>query len=159
MKLRFAAPIALLLLLAAIARPAWAEEDDEAFKKELAALAGTWRLESSLVNGDSPPEEVRKEVAMTRTADGKIVGRRGETVMMEGIVKKLDLAATPKTIATDITAGDNKGKTVEGIYELDGDTLRICVALPGNPRPTKFNGDAGSNCALMVYKREKKEEE
>lgn len=58
---------------------------------------------------------------------------------------------------TEVTAGDQKGKTIQGIYEIDGDTLRVCVVLPGKgERPTEFSGKGGSGCNLTVYERQKK---
>jgi len=32
-----------------------------------------------------------------------------------------------------------KGKTFRGIYSLDGDTLKICIAQEGNKRPSDFS--------------------
>ncbi len=68
---------------------------------------------------------------------------------------KLDPTASPKTI--DIIKKD----MVElGIYELEGDTLRICLAKDLR-RPTKFESksETGRN-ALVTFKRvsEKKQE-
>jgi hypothetical protein len=37
------------------------------------------------------------------------------------------------------------------IYELKGDSLRLCVAEPGEIRPTKFEGK-GKN-SLLLFKR------
>ena len=152
--------VSLGLLIATLASFTRGEgEPDEAFKKELEALAGTWRPVESEINGMKAPEERLKDVVMTRSADGKVVVRRGGEIVMEAQVKKLDAGKTPKQGDAEITAGENKGHTVQGIYELDGDTLRMCVALPGNDtRPTEFSAKSGSNCGLTVYKREKKEE-
>jgi uncharacterized protein (TIGR03067 family) len=38
-----------------------------------------------------------------------------------------------------------------GIYELDGDRLRICLPLPGVPFPNDFEAGAG---AVMEFRRE-----
>jgi uncharacterized protein (TIGR03067 family) len=38
-----------------------------------------------------------------------------------------------------------------GIYELDGDRLRICLPLPGAPFPTAFDPAAG---AVLEFRRE-----
>jgi uncharacterized protein (TIGR03067 family) len=133
------------------------DAEDEAFKKELAALKGTWRPVSVEVDGMKIPEERLKEAFITRDETGKVKGWRGDQLVMEGFVKKIDLTKKPRTIDSEITEGDNKGKTILGIYELDGDTFRVCVALPGtDERPKEFSAKAGSGCALMVYKREKK---
>jgi uncharacterized protein (TIGR03067 family) len=133
------------------------DSQEEAFKKELKAMAGTWRPVAAEVDGLKAPEERLKESVVTRDEAGNLVARRGDKIIMEGTVKKINATKKPKTIDSEITAGDNKGKTILGIYELEGDTLRICVVLPGKgERPTEFSAGAGSGCALTVYKREKK---
>jgi uncharacterized protein (TIGR03067 family) len=130
---------------------------DDAFKKELKALAGTWRPVFSETDGNKAPEERLKESSMTRDETGKVIGRRGDMIVLEARVKQIDASKKPKTIDNEVTAGDQKGKTIQGIYEIDGDTLRVCVVLPGRgERPTEFSGRAGSGCNLTVYKREKK---
>jgi hypothetical protein len=47
------------------------------------------------------------------------------------------------------------GKKVRGIYELDGDTLRFCVAPPDKDRPTEFTSRKGSGYTLRVFRRVK----
>ncbi|MDZ4818747.1 MAG: hypothetical protein SGJ20_07225 [Planctomycetota bacterium] len=37
-----------------------------------------------------------------------------------------------------------RDKTLAGIYELDGDTLIVCFAKPGEPRPTEFTTQHGT---------------
>jgi hypothetical protein len=44
---------------------------------------------------------------------------------------------------------------VLGIYELDGDNLKICLALPGKDRPMVFATAAENAQQLVVYKRDK----
>ena len=53
---------------------------------------------------------------------------------VSGLVVTLDPSKTPKTI--DETGLDGVPK--QGIYSLDGDSLRICIASNGKPRPTAF---------------------
>jgi uncharacterized protein (TIGR03067 family) len=132
------------------------EDQNEVFKKELKALAGTWKPISSETDGNKTPEERLKDSRMTRYENGKVIGKRGDTVVLEGMVKKIDAAKKPKTIDTEITMGELKGKTILGIYELDGDTLKVCIVLPDRgERPTEFSAKAGSGQSLTVYKRDK----
>jgi len=128
---------------------------DDAVKKELKALAGTWKAVSLETDGKPAPDDIVKKVVMTRDESGKTVIRRGEMVVVEAVVKKIDPSRKPKTIDSEQTVGEHKGKTIQGIYEIDGDTLRVCVALPGKERPTVFSAKAGSGNSLAVYKREK----
>ena len=48
-----------------------------------------------------------------------------------------------------------KGKTTLSIYEIEGDTLKICSVEPGKDRPTEFSSKPGSGHFLRVFKREK----
>ena len=53
------------------------------------------------------------------------------------------------------------GKYIEriGIYELQGDTFRLCYGSPSHKthpeRPTKFETEAGAGRELFVFKRDK----
>lgn len=132
------------------------DDPDDAFKEELKALAGTWKAVSIETDGKKAPEDILKQVVMTRDESGKTVIRRGDMVVLEATVKKLDPSKKPKTIDTEQTVGENKGKTIQGIYEIDGNTLRVCLAPPGKERPSEFSAKAGSGNSLAVYRREKK---
>jgi uncharacterized protein (TIGR03067 family) len=47
----------------------------------------------------------------------------------------------------------DKNYIAHGIYEFDGSQLRICIARPGERRPTKFAAPAETDQALLVFKR------
>jgi uncharacterized protein (TIGR03067 family) len=67
---------------------------------------------------------------------------------------KLDPSKTPKTIDIQITEGNDKGKTQLGVYEVDGDTFKLCVGQAGGTdRPTAV--EAKDNAFLFVFKRDK----
>jgi uncharacterized protein (TIGR03067 family) len=150
--------VATCCFLASLGSPyAIADAQEDAFKQELKALAGTWRPIFSETDGSKAPEERLKESRITRDEVGLVIGRRGDMIVLEATVKKIDASKKPKTIDSEVTAGDLKGMTLQGIYEIDGDTLRVCVVLPGKgDRPTEFSGKAGSGCSLTVYKRDTK---
>lgn len=44
-----------------------------------------------------------------------------------------------KTLMRRRGAGTNAGKSQAGIAELNGDTLKICMAALGKPRPADFS--------------------
>ena len=70
---------------------------------------------------------------------------------------RVNTAAKPKQIDTKNLDGPEKGFISVGIYELDGDTLRICHTWKGQTkRPEKFAIAEGSGLVLAVWKREKK---
>jgi uncharacterized protein (TIGR03067 family) len=152
-------PILLVafLLLAGLGSPdASGDPPGDAFKKELKAMAGTWRPISAENNGYQASAEDLKGILWFRDADGKWTARRGDKNVVEWAVKKIDATKNPKTIDMEITAGPYKGVVYQGIYELDGDTLRICFALPDRDvRPTEFSASKGTIRALSEFKREK----
>jgi uncharacterized protein (TIGR03067 family) len=70
---------------------------------------------------------------------------------------KVDAKAKPHaTVDLVIDEGpeDAKGKTSQCIYKLDGDTLTICVSLPGKDRPKEFESAEGE-AHLFKLKKEK----
>jgi uncharacterized protein (TIGR03067 family) len=66
--------------------------------------------------------------------------------------------ARPGAIATFSMdeSGVKNARTKLGIYELDGDTYKYCLAPAGKPRPKDFTSRAGSGHSLGVSKREKR---
>ncbi len=144
------------LLLAGLGLPnAFGDPQEDAFTKELKSLAGTWRPISTENNGYKSSEGDLKDILWIRDADGKWTARRGDKTLVEWAVKKIDATKNPKTIDIEIADGYYKGVVYLGIYELDGDTLRICFAMPDRPvRPTEFSASKGSVRALSEFKRE-----
>jgi uncharacterized protein (TIGR03067 family) len=67
----------------------------------------------------------------------------------------LDAESKPKTIDITGEEGPNAGRKIAGIYELKGDTLRICYGLGGSARPAEFKSPAGTKYFLVTYKRKK----
>jgi uncharacterized protein (TIGR03067 family) len=141
---RVAATLTLGVLLTA---PALADEKAE-FKK----LQGTWLPTAAEVGGQQWPEQLRKATKLVIADDQYTVTVGGQT---DKGTLKLDLKAKP--LAMDITGtdGPNKGKTFPAIYELSGDTLKICYALEGKDRPTKFETKPGAALFLVTYQRAK----
>jgi uncharacterized protein (TIGR03067 family) len=151
-----AAVLAIACLVAAVrSQAAEGEAKEEAVAKDLQAFKGTWRLSSREEDGKKSGDEEIKDVIGTIDGSGKVSVRRGDKLINEGTVK-LDPTKKPKTIDVTFTGGERKGKGVLGIYEIDGDTFRVCVARPGDEWPAEFSARAGSSRILVVYKREKK---
>jgi uncharacterized protein (TIGR03067 family) len=113
-------------------------------------LSGEWHMVSCIRDGYT------LEPMLVRS--GRRIGRGGETTTMFGrnVFMKasytLDAARNPKTIDYAITAGAGKGKIQYGIYERDGELLRICYAGPGEARPTDFASATGDGKTVTVWK-------
>ena len=66
-----------------------------------------------------------------------------------------DEATKPKGMTVTGVAGPNAGKTFPAIYEIDGDSLRICYDLSGAKRPDEFKSSPGTELYLVTYHRTK----
>lgn len=145
------------LLLAGLGLPdASGDSPDGAFTEELKAMTGTWKPVSAENNGFPSAEGDLRGTRWVRDADGTWAFRRDDKTILTWKVKAIDAAKRPKAIDIEVADGPHKGTVYKGIYDLDGDTLRICFALPDRAeRPTEFKAGKGSVCALSEFTREK----
>jgi uncharacterized protein (TIGR03067 family) len=149
------AVLAIVSLFAAVrSQAADGEAKKEAVAKDLQAFKGTWRLSCKEVDGKKFSEEEIKDVIATNDGSGTCWVRRGGKVIGAGTVK-LDPTTKPRTIDIAFTEGEHKGETALGIYEIEGDTFRVCCVHARSGRPTEFSAGAGSGRTLVVYQREK----
>jgi uncharacterized protein (TIGR03067 family) len=144
-------------------------------------LQGTWRTVSGEVNGEKLDEELckvlevvclgcmieRKRFRYVFVCHGCVVEVLGPAEILEQYAKasfKIDPTTAPKTFQGTIREGARKGAVFEGIYELDGDTLKVCAKPTGQSRwpstrpewegPAVFATKAGSNMVSLVLMRE-----
>ena len=78
----------------------------------------------------------------------------GDKTVATGVVK-IDSARRPKEIDLLDESGTKNEKTKLGIYELEGDIYKYCLAPAGKPRPTELASPEGSGYSLGVSRREK----
>jgi uncharacterized protein (TIGR03067 family) len=119
-----------------------------AVSAELAPLQGEWAPVEVVVNGEKATEEQLTSLKL------KIKGNQYTLEMGDNTSQgsfKLKEGATPKNM--DVTT--DSGEAVAAIYEVSGDTFKVCYAMDGGDRPTEFKSTAGSNLILTVYKRKK----
>jgi uncharacterized protein (TIGR03067 family) len=65
---------------------------------------------------------------------------------------QLDAVSTPSTLDVTFTQGPEKGNKYLGIYDLQGDTWRLCRTLAGKDRPPAFATKAGSGRILQTLR-------
>ena len=151
MKFHALVAVALLVLGAGVLA---AGGEDDAIKKDRKLMAGTWRVISYEKDGKKTPAEQLEKTRSIFSADGKaMVQREGKTIIKGNF--KIDPTKKPKQSEATYTEGELKGKTVLGIYEVDGDSMRICFSISGKDRPTEFSSKPDSGHVLIVYKRDK----
>jgi uncharacterized protein (TIGR03067 family) len=130
------------------------EAKEEAVAKDLQAFKGTWRLSFKEEDGKKFSAEEIRDVIATANREGRVSVRRGDKVIGGGTIK-LNPTKKPRAIDITFTEGEGKGKTALGIYEIEGDAFRVCVARVGDERPAEFAARAGSGRILIVYQRVK----
>jgi uncharacterized protein (TIGR03067 family) len=127
--------------------------DDDAVKNELKRHQGTWVAKSSTFDGQKAPEDVVRSIKRIVTED-QVVWER-DRKRFAGTKVVLDPSAEPKKIDVIPDGGRKRGEHILGIYKLDRDTLTICMAAAGQPRPTEFKAEKGSGWTLQTFTREK----
>jgi uncharacterized protein (TIGR03067 family) len=148
MKIHALLVLASGLLLAADDKP------EEAIKKDREKIAGAWTVVLTEMNGTKVEDEELKKIVVTFKADGTVeVRREGEKVA--DAVTKIDPTKKPKEIDITIKTPDGNERNVKGIYEIEGDDLKICTSSPGQDRPKEFTAKEGTGNSLRAYKRKK----
>jgi uncharacterized protein (TIGR03067 family) len=129
--------------------------DDKAdLEKEVKKFQGSWTIESSVTGGKEAPADALKGLIVIFEG-AKHTVKKGDEVIQVG-TQKLDPSKSPKTIDVTMTEGPNKGAVMLGIYEFDGDTLKVCFDPQGKKRPTEFKSAPGSENFVNIHKRVKK---
>lgn len=123
---------------------------DDLVKQEVERLRGTWQLVSAETDGKKAPEDNVKQTRVVFEGQKHTVFF-GDKKVVHQIPFVLDPTTKPKAVTDTLP----DGRTIKGIYEIDGDTLRSCVAGPGKDRPTEFSAKEGTKQTLRVFKRVK----
>ena len=116
------------------------------------AIEGSWTPIMAELAGQPMPDAVLKTISL-KLADGKYEAMSGGHP--DYGTYSLDAASLPKGMTVTGTNGPNNGKTFPCIYELKGDTLRICYDLSGAKQPSEFKTVAGTKLYLVTYGRSK----
>lgn len=140
---------ALLLLSVGLLIAADAKNDDAA-KKELKNLSGSYVMVSGESRAEKLSEERIKEAKMTIEGEKYTATFGGDTVM--GTLK-VDPTKTPK----EIDATDSERKTILGIYKFEKGQFTVCFALPDKERPREFSVKAGTGEFIHIWKKKAKE--
>jgi uncharacterized protein (TIGR03067 family) len=149
--------IMILFLSAGISTAA----DDEASKKLLKDLEGSYKIVAAEIAGQPAPAAF---------LDNKI-SIKGDKLSFTGLVIPKGGAAKSTTIVSTITVdaakkpahfdqkqdeGPNKEKSALGIVVIDGDTIKICSGRAGvATRPTEFKTSKELPFSLLTLKKVK----
>jgi uncharacterized protein (TIGR03067 family) len=121
-------------------------------KTDLDRLQGTWVMASLEVDGKLVPEEKIKGTTLTIKGDKYIVKVKDKT---HEVSFKLDAKQNPRHMDMYFPDGKDAPKLAKGIYELKGDTLRICRAQPtGEDRPRDFVTEGVAGRFIVTWKKQ-----
>ena len=124
--------------------------DDSA---DLKALQGSWVPVKAELGAQPLLGDVLKKITLTLTNHDYEVAISGE--QSDFGTWSIDTSSKPKGMTIVGTKGPNAGRTFPCIYEIEGDTLRICYDLSGAKRPTEFKTPTGTKLYLVTYNRKK----
>ncbi len=116
------------------------------------AIEGNWRPVKGELGGQPMTDAVLQSIRL-KLDSGKYEVLAGD--QPDRGTYTLDSTSTPKSLTITGTEGPNRGKTFPAVFELNGDTLRICYDLSGAKRPTEFRSVAGTQLFLVTYNRNK----
>jgi uncharacterized protein (TIGR03067 family) len=136
-----------------------AQDKPSASKQDMANLQGTWTAVSMERDGNpTSVEEVRK-------LDIRLTIKGNEFMLMPLATKgpehfphgtfRIDTLEMPKAIDFTILPyyPGMKTSTALGIYEVDGDRLKLLQGRPGQRRPTEFKTMPKSDLEVIVFRR------
>lgn len=120
----------------------------DAGKDDLKKVQGKWKVVFQIKDGK--PLTVGEESIFNFSGNKNLFNGTGEDAY-DSI--KLNASSKPRSFDFDEVRGENTRKGLQGIYEIDGDSLKSCVALPGKDRPKAFEAKENSGHVLTVLKR------
>lgn len=155
------ASLFLLIATCFVAKPIFAADDAD----QKSHLEGTWTFVEGTTNGTSMGEVLKKRgiAKMQFEFVGNVLTMHTFHLVKQTWQFSLDAEKQPRELRlTTIETGGRapQGLTTTGIYELDGDQLRLC--LPADDTvgvPKDFKAPAGSRLSSLVLKRQTGEDE
>jgi uncharacterized protein (TIGR03067 family) len=142
----------LLLSSTLLAPNAVVSTDDASLDQK--QMQGTWEVVEGADNGAAGSKNDLAKFSVEVT-ESRIRFKGPEGV--RELLFTLDPSTQPKAMDATPADGPKQGKRLRGIYEVQGDSLKVClVHLDDKERPDKFESEHGSGRLLFVLKRKAK---
>ena len=140
-------PLFCCLALAGVIMTGRAADQSDAAK-----IQGNWTPVKAELGGQPMPDVVLKTISLSLDKGKYEVFVGGNP---DRGTYTIDSSTKPKSMSIIGTEGPNNGKTFPAIYELNGETLRICYDLSGKQLPAEFKSLPGTRLYLVTYNRKK----
>jgi uncharacterized protein (TIGR03067 family) len=144
----------LLVPLVVVGLAAADASREDAAAEDLKKMQGEWIVVTMEADGMKIPDDDAQALFRNVKGDQYTVSRYRK-IAGRGTIK-LDATKKPRTIDARPAGSARDANPILGIYEFDGDKLKLCFAPPGQDRPTEFRTTEGSGHTLTVWQREKK---
>ncbi len=136
--------------------------DDDALKAGLKALEGKWEVTSCLKDGEELEAVIKLGIKFEfKETELEVTGSDANFTPQKRFIK-LDVSTSPKLLDIADKAEDLKDgtKLLEGLYAIDGETLKFCFQMDGDQpakgkRPGSLESKAGSGAMLVTFKKVK----
>jgi uncharacterized protein (TIGR03067 family) len=133
-----------------------ADKPKDAGAQDHQKLQGTWQVLQEL-HGDSDTSDEGKHCQLIFDGD-KFTVKKDDKAILEGTFT-IDAIKSPAQIDLKVLKDDEDertGQTSLGIYQLDGDKLKLCACDPSqSERPAEFS-TKGTRFLLIAMERVKK---
>jgi uncharacterized protein (TIGR03067 family) len=118
------------------------------------SLLGVWVGQSMEADGKPVPEATAKRMRFTFKDDRLLIRGNFEDDREVACTYKLDAAKSPKHL--EFTP-ENEDKAVLGVYDVNGDELKICMRHASSPggRPNQLATQPNSRLILVIFKKQK----
>jgi uncharacterized protein (TIGR03067 family) len=146
---RFLMKVCILIAVGACLSLAEDGPKEKAVKADLDKLQGSWQLVSAEFDGEKATADSVRLISMGIRDNKLTIHRANVKEVVVPIPFTIDPTKKPKTFDQQ----PRDGKEIHGIFDLDGDILKICTAAPGKGRPTEFAAKRGTEQRLRVFKR------
>ena len=121
---------------------------------DLEKLQGTWVEATCEWKGENVVfNEQRPRWTRTIKGNRSFIGdENGEAI--HDLTFSLKPGQRPKAIDVEVTQGPDSGQTNVGIYQFDGNSLKICWTIAGQERPTEFTTKrATGGICFQIWRR------
>lgn len=143
--------LSLPWLVALALTPTLAADDASTAESERARHRGTWVATSMIRDGESAPAAVVGSIR--REVEGDHVAWTRDGKRFAGTRFEVDPSPSPRALDLLPDGGPSRGERLLAIYKFEEETLTICVADVGRPRPVRFEAGPGSRQTLQAFRR------
>ncbi len=143
-----------MLLAATLALGTGSANESETVSGDLAQIQGAWKTLAGPDHNVPVALEIqgRQVTVHVSMPKGLKIQAKGEVI--------LDETAEPKALdwVNFVALDDQDLPEIQAIYQIDGDTLRICNGGPNNSRPSEFKAGDGSLADDLIFTRSPSQE-